>query len=105
MTSLSPQPGLGLLDVFRDRAFVILAEDLTQSCNFLRRSAGVYSYLASAILPPFLPKLPADKPLEVFATTCTAWSLICLAEAQAIDFLDKLLLYDHEDRLTAKEAM
>ena len=24
---------------------------------------------------------------------------------QAIDFLDKLLRYDHQDRLTAKEAM
>lgn len=24
---------------------------------------------------------------------------------QAIDFLDKLLRYDHQDRLTAREAM
>ncbi|GAB2232345.1 hypothetical protein Droror1_Dr00011377 [Drosera rotundifolia] len=72
----------GLLDVLRDRAFEVLAEDLTQSCNFLRRSVGVYSYLVSAILPPLLPKLSADKPPEVFAATCTAWSLICLAEAQ-----------------------
>lgn len=26
-------------------------------------------------------------------------------DKQAIDFLDKLLRYDHQDRLTAKEAM
>lgn len=26
-------------------------------------------------------------------------------DMQAIDFLDKLLRYDHQDRLTAKEAM
>ncbi|GAB2264455.1 hypothetical protein Droror1_Dr00027869, partial [Drosera rotundifolia] len=70
--------------VLRDRAFEVLVEDLTQSCNFLRRSAGVYNYLASAILPPLLSKLSADKPPEVFAATCTAWSLICLAEAQSV---------------------
>jgi casein kinase II subunit alpha len=28
-----------------------------------------------------------------------------LVTAEAIDFLDKLLRYDHADRLTAKEAM
>ncbi|KAJ0565485.1 putative protein kinase CMGC-CK2 family [Helianthus annuus] len=28
-----------------------------------------------------------------------------LASPEAIDFLDKLLRYDHQDRLTAKEAM
>lgn len=27
------------------------------------------------------------------------------ADIQAIDFLDKLLRYDHQDRLTAREAM
>ncbi|GAB2231050.1 hypothetical protein Droror1_Dr00027337 [Drosera rotundifolia] len=56
--------------------------DSEPSCNFFRRSVGVYSYLASPILPPLLPKLPADKSPEVFAVTWTAWSLICLAEAQ-----------------------
>lgn len=28
-----------------------------------------------------------------------------ISDVQAIDFLDKLLRYDHQDRLTAKEAM
>ncbi|CAN1815200.1 Casein kinase II subunit alpha-1 [Linum perenne] len=28
-----------------------------------------------------------------------------LVSPEAIDFLDKLLLYDHQDQLTAKEAM
>lgn len=28
-----------------------------------------------------------------------------LVSAEAIDFLDKLLRYDHQERLTAKEAM
>lgn len=28
-----------------------------------------------------------------------------LVTPEAIDFLDKLLRYDHQDRLTAKEAM
>lgn len=28
-----------------------------------------------------------------------------LAKAETIDFIDKLLRYDHEERLTAKEAM
>lgn len=27
------------------------------------------------------------------------------SDMQAIDFLDKLLRYDHQDRLTAREAM
>ena len=27
------------------------------------------------------------------------------AHVQAVDFLDKLLRYDHQDRLTAREAM
>ena len=31
------------------------------------------------------------------------WGYLC--DMQAIDFLDKLLRYDHQDRLTAKEAM
>nr|GMD29060.1 casein kinase II subunit alpha-2-like [Ipomoea batatas] len=29
----------------------------------------------------------------------------CIVSDQAIDFLDKLLRYDHQDKLTAKEAM
>lgn len=28
-----------------------------------------------------------------------------ISDMQAIDFLDKLLRYDHQDRLTAREAM
>lgn len=28
-----------------------------------------------------------------------------LVSAEAVDFLDKLLRYDHQERLTAKEAM
>ncbi|RZR79860.1 hypothetical protein BHM03_00005710 [Ensete ventricosum] len=38
---------------------------------------------------------------------CFASSIMTLAEnwMQAIDFLDKLLRYDHQDRLTAREAM
>ena len=28
-----------------------------------------------------------------------------MPDMQAIDFLDKLLRYDHQDRLTAREAM
>jgi serine/threonine protein kinase len=28
-----------------------------------------------------------------------------VALVQAVDFLDKLLRYDHQDRLTAREAM
>ena len=28
-----------------------------------------------------------------------------LVSAEAIDFIDKLLRYDHQERLTAKEAM
>lgn len=30
---------------------------------------------------------------------------LCSVHAQAVDFLDKLLRYDHQDRLTAREAM
>ncbi|MBA0685617.1 hypothetical protein Goari_013270, partial [Gossypium aridum] len=33
------------------------------------------------------------------------WSLGCMFAGMAIDFLDKLLRYDHQDRLTAREAM
>lgn len=36
-----------------------------------------------------------------FCQTCTLYLYI----VQAVDFLDKLLRYDHQERLTAKEAM
>jgi len=41
------------------------------------------------------------KPLHKFITPETSH----LAKPEAIDFLDRLLRYDHQDRLTAKEAM
>lgn len=43
----------------------------------------------------------ARKPLHKFITPETAH----LAKPEALDFLDKLLKYDHQERLTAKEAM
>lgn len=37
--------------------------------------------------------------------TIDYFCLFVLCDEQTIDFLDKLLRYDHQDRLTAKEAM
>lgn len=35
----------------------------------------------------------------------SAFDVFMVFDLQAIDFLDKLLRYDHQDRLTAREAM
>ncbi|GAB2280100.1 hypothetical protein Dimus_014737 [Dionaea muscipula] len=70
--------------VLRERAFEVLAEDLMQCCTLLRRSSGVYSYLACEILPSLQPKLPPERPPEAITSVSAAWSLICLAEAQSV---------------------
>jgi serine/threonine protein kinase len=58
-------------------------------------------WLSLAMLRHRLPYSHARKPLSKFVTPETAH----LAKPEALDFLDKLLRYDHQERLTAKEAM
>ncbi|XP_074295713.1 uncharacterized protein LOC141623508 isoform X2 [Silene latifolia] len=64
-------------------AFEVL-EDLQKSASLLKKSAGVFNYLNTDVLPSLQDILPPEKPPEATANVSSAMSLFCLAEAQAV---------------------
>ncbi|XP_070055805.1 uncharacterized protein [Nicotiana tomentosiformis] len=70
--------------LFRDRALEVLSTDLVQSASFLRKAAGVYHHIAQDVLPCLQPALAQERPPESVISVCTAVTLVCLAEAQAV---------------------
>ena len=70
----------------------------------LAAHAAIPADAASLLFPPSPSACPcrhSRKPWTKFVSSDNQH----LVSAEAIDFIDKLLRYDHQERLTAKEAM
>ncbi|KAL9225780.1 hypothetical protein vseg_001667 [Gypsophila vaccaria] len=67
----------------RELAFEVI-EDLQRSASLLKKTAGVFNYLSTEVLPSLQHILPPEKPPEVTTDVSSAMSLLCLAEAQAV---------------------
>uniref|UniRef100_A0A7R9V661 BRO1 domain-containing protein n=1 Tax=Chlamydomonas euryale TaxID=1486919 RepID=A0A7R9V661_9CHLO len=60
------------------------AGPLADAATFLRRAAGVFTWLADDALIRLMGKLPTDRPTELVPAASACMARICLAEAQAL---------------------
>ncbi|XP_031098672.1 vacuolar protein-sorting protein BRO1 [Ipomoea triloba] len=70
--------------LLQDLAREVLCTDLVQSTSLFRKAAGVYHHIAHEVLPNLQHNLRPEGPPEALTTVSDVFSLICLAEAQAV---------------------
>ena len=78
--------------LLREKGLEILCSDFVESATPFRKAAGVYEYLSQDVLPPLEPKLPPERPPEATPSMASIMRLVCLAEAQILQWLLFLFL-------------